>query len=133
MTRRYDIIRQAISALLRISPSLRCIGFIGIQGLLYGCGGTGSDGSCPNVAGDFVITQHCTAELVGTSVSLEQDGCGLLFGEPFGSFEGSVSQSGSVALGGIIEGDVINCTGTASSNRIALNCTGSCDVVFARR
>lgn len=78
--------------------------------------------NCPDVSGLWRITQHCTASLVGQTVSVAQVGCTVSTTGAFQGFTGSAAAGGLFTIGGTFGGDVITCTGNASSLQINLVC-----------
>jgi hypothetical protein len=89
-------------------------------------GGGGGGGACPNLAGNWKVTQHCDTSLVGQSASATQKDCTLTFAAPFDGFTGTVTSDGKISMSG-----PQTCTGTASASSIVLTCTpGTCAVTL---
>ena len=86
---------------------------------------------CPNVAGPWEIAQHCQASAVGTAFGVEQNGCSISTDGVDIEFRGSVAASGEVSVQGSLLGVPIQCSGTATSVRVTLNC-GGCSVTLER-
>lgn len=93
--------------------------------------GCGSD--CADLSGDWTIDQHCESVFVGDSLKLNQNGCEFDMDEPFPDFGGTISADGSITVGGTFEGDVINCTGTATTSQITLKCDDGCNIVIKKK
>ncbi|HYQ45473.1 MAG TPA: hypothetical protein VER11_25980 [Polyangiaceae bacterium] len=90
-------------------------------------GGAGNSG-CPDVSGSWNITEHCEHSLIGTTLTVTQNACALSFSAPFDGFSGSVTTDGKITVGGPQD-----CTGTATTSAITMNCTPStCVVKLAR-
>lgn len=90
-------------------------------------GGT-SNGSCPNVSGEWTLTDHCESAYIGMTLNVTQNACALSFAAPFDAFSGSVTSSGKITLSG-----PQSCTGTATSTSVSMSCTPDpCPVKLAR-
>ncbi|HEX2671698.1 MAG TPA: hypothetical protein VHM25_12540 [Polyangiaceae bacterium] len=90
-------------------------------------GGT-NDGSCPDVSGEWTVSQHCESSLIGMTLTVTENACVLSFASPFDAIDGSVSSDGKILLSG-----PQSCTGTATSTSVSMNCTPDpCPVELAR-
>ncbi len=90
-----------------------------------------ADTDCRDLSGQWEVTSHCDSDLLGSSVTIAQNGCDITIVEY--DFAGSVSGTGDFSAGGVIDGDVISCEGFASNTRITQTCSGDCSVVLERR
>lgn len=94
---------------------------------------SGAGDSCPNVAGNWTIDEHCGgAPLIGMRVPVTQSGCDFTTGGAFAGFTGSVDGNGDFSMSGVASGQTVTCTGTATPTLITESCTGNCDVVLSQ-
>src|SRR5262245_66540313 len=90
-------------------------------------GGSGTQ-ACPTVSGNWKVTQHCDASLVGSPIVVTQNDCTVAFSAPFDKFSASLKSDGSITVTG-----PQTCTGTASPTTITMSCTpGTCTVTLGR-
>jgi hypothetical protein len=90
--------------------------------------GGGSDAGCPDIAGNWTVTQHCDSSLIGMSAAVTETNCSLSFAAPFDGFTGSIGSDGTVTLSG-----PQSCTGKPAADTISLSCTpGTCAVTLTR-
>jgi len=95
----------------------------------------GPGGGCPNIAGDWTITDHCEASAVGGGLVVTQTGCAI---ESSGTFPagwgGSVDAAGGITMTGPIgEGMTLTCVGSVTGESINMTCTpGGCVVGLSR-
>lgn len=100
----------------------------GAAGVSAGGAGGGNSGACADASGAWKVTQHCEASLVGSPVTVMQQGCKLSFAPPFNGFSGTVGPGGEVALSG-----PQTCSGALGSGTLTMTCTpGACTVSLAR-
>jgi hypothetical protein len=93
-------------------------------------GGANNAGSCPDVSGEWTITDHCEASFIGMNLTVTENACALSFASPFDAFSGTVTNAGKITLSG-----PQSCTGTATSTSVSMNCTAdsdACPVKLAR-
>jgi len=96
-----------------------------------GNGGTGGNGgSCPNLAGTWTITEHCSAEFVGMTQTITQTGCEFASATSTGTT--TINPDGSFSFSDTYMGNPFECTGTATVTRISQVCTGDCTVVLTK-
>ncbi|HEY1533799.1 MAG TPA: hypothetical protein VGF76_07260 [Polyangiaceae bacterium] len=89
-------------------------------------GGSGVQ-TCPDVNGNWKVTQHCDPSLVGMTLGVTETNCMLTFSAPFNQFMGSVTSDDKITLSG-----PQSCTGTVSASEISMVCTpGTCTVTLA--
>ena len=107
---------------------------LGLGLFLGGCSSDNASGTpaqtCPNLGGNWTVTEHCDASLVGNAFLVKQADCALSFGAPFDAFTGSVSNAGAIVVSGPQQ-----CTGTATIHSIAMTCTPTpppCQVTLSR-
>jgi hypothetical protein len=107
--------------------------------LTFGCGGddaqpadTKDAAVCPDLAGTWTITSHCSAALVGTTVMVTQSDCTLTTSGAFPGFTGEVQNDGSLALSGTSSGMSVSCMGVASNKTLTESCSGNCNVTLTR-
>ena len=92
-------------------------------------------GDCPDISGNWRITDHCETTSVGTSVAVTQTGCSFT-----SSWGGTAPGSGTVDATGRVnmtvdigEGTTLTCGGSTTSGNFTVDCTpGGCHVVLAR-
>jgi len=90
-------------------------------------GGAGGS-SCPDVGGEWTLTEHCEASFIGMTLKVTENACALTFAPPFDGFSGSVTADGEITLSG-----PQSCTGTATATSVSMNCTPDpCPVKLAR-
>jgi len=90
-------------------------------------GGAGND-SCPDVSGEWTLTEHCESSFIGMTLNVTENACALTFAAPFDAFSGSVTPGGKITLNG-----PQSCSGTATSTSVSMNCTPDpCPVKLAR-
>ena len=96
-----------------------------------GSGGT-SGGSCPSADGTWTVASHCESSLVGTTITISQNGCSFT-DQDFG-FTGTIGADGSFTSTGTPPGgDMLTCTGTVSGSTMSQTCTpGDCAVTLTR-
>src|SRR6478735_10887274 len=96
-----------------------------------GNAGSANNSSCPDVSGDWTLTDHCEASFIGMTLTVTEKDCALSFASPFDAFSGSVTTDGKIMLTGPQD-----CSGTATSTSVSMNCTsstpGPCPVKLAR-
>jgi hypothetical protein len=93
-------------------------------------GGSGG-GACPNLAGTWTVAKHCQSALVGSAVTITQNGCSFK-DETYG-FTGTLDGKGTLTASG--GGVSATCTGSATAKAITENCTVSgqlCTVSLTR-
>jgi len=94
-------------------------------------GGASNSSSCPDVSGNWTLTDHCEASFIGMTLTVTEKDCALSFASPFDAFSGSVTTDGKIMLTGPQD-----CSGTATSTSVSMNCTsstpGPCPVKLAR-
>lgn len=89
-------------------------------------GGSG-DGTCPQVATSYVITQHCSSEMVGEVVDFDLNGCRYTVVQ--WDMSGTVSSNGQTTVSGAPDSDeVIRCSGPISSTSFSVDCNNDCHV-----
>lgn len=118
-----------MSRLLLLSSSLLFLSFACGEDKSSG-GPDGSSGTCPNLAGNWTIAEHCSADFIGTTQTITQTGCA--FGSSSGSARTTVNADGSFSLSDTYMGNAFECTGTATATRITQVCTGDCNVVLTK-
>jgi hypothetical protein len=101
-----------------------------IVGLLAGCGDDGNE--CPEVSGTWKIEQHCQADLVDQTFTVTQEECAFTLSEPFQGWQGTLTSSGEVTVGGTYDQIELNCTGTATSDTLSGDCTPTCPYKYIR-
>lgn len=70
------------------------------------------------------VNAHCDASLIGKPMAVNQTNCSLTLGAPFDGFTGTLTPEGKVTVSG-----PQSCTGTATTDSIAMTCTpGTCNV-----
>jgi hypothetical protein len=108
---------------------IRTLFFVGSLAAVCGaCSSSDEKANCPDLAGDWVITNHCDATLIDEQVKVSANGCSLTFGAPFNGFTGNVSADGGLTVNG-----PQSCEGAASASNITLVCTpGTCVVKLER-
>jgi len=90
--------------------------------------GGASSGSCPDVSGSWTLTDHCESSFIGMSLMVTQRDCALSFASPFDAFSGTVTTDGKITLSGPQD-----CTGTATTTSVSMNCTPDpCPVKLSR-
>jgi hypothetical protein len=95
-----------------------------------GCDGDDDVGECPDLRGAWVVTSHCEGDLVGSTLTVLQNGCDLEI--PEYDLLGSVDDTGGFTAGGTVNGQVMICEGFANETRITETCNDVCDVILAR-
>jgi hypothetical protein len=98
---------------------------------LAACGNDDDDDPCPRVAGVWVIIEHCQPSAVGGTLEVQQNECSVVTNGTATEFSGTVGQNGQVTVQGSTLGIAIQCSGTATSQRVTLNC-GTCQVTLER-
>lgn len=93
---------------------------------------TDAAADCEQLAGTWTITQHCSAALNGTQVTVTQEACTITTEGAFPGFTGEVKRDGSFNMNGTSNGVAVSCTGMATAKRITESCTGNCEVVLTR-
>ena len=93
-----------------------------------GNAGGADNGSCPDLSGEWTLTEHCESSFVGMTLKVTENACVLSFAAPFDAFSGSVTAAGKITLSG-----PQSCTGTATATSVSMNCTPDpCPVKLAR-
>lgn len=93
-----------------------------------GSAGSVGNGSCPDLSGAWDVSAHCDPSLIGKTLQVTETACMLSMAAPFDAFSGSVTADGTISLSG-----PQNCTGTATSSAVSMNCTpGTCAVKLSR-
>ena len=93
-----------------------------------GNSGGASNASCPDVSGEWTLTDHCEAAYIGMTLNVTENACVLSFAAPFDAFSGSVTSGGKITLSG-----PQSCTGTATATSVSMNCTPDpCPVKLSR-
>jgi hypothetical protein len=64
-------------------------------------------------------------------LEVQQNGCSLVTNRSPTEFSGSVAKNGQISVQGSTLGVSIQCSGTATSQHVTLNC-GACQVALAR-
>jgi hypothetical protein len=110
---------------------------------LLACGDSGSSkpdgsvksdgGGCPSAAGQYTITKHCTAALVGSSVTVSQSGCSITKVDPWTGWTGTVGADGSMTMSGPGASTNMSCTATLSGTTYNLTCNPTCDVALQKK
>jgi len=93
--------------------------------------GSDDDEPCPDVSGTWFITQHCQASAVGSTLQVQQNACAVVTNGTATEFSGNVGSNGQVSVQGSTLGVSIQCSGTATSQHVTLNC-GACQVTLER-
>ncbi|MBN2495728.1 MAG: hypothetical protein JXR96_14135 [Deltaproteobacteria bacterium] len=115
-----------MTARTRICSSLLCCL---VPWMLHACG-SGQDGNCPDVAGDWLITDHCEEAIEGQHAIIAQDGCSITvdWGGPE-PWTGTVDENGGLSIGGSTGTDTLTCTGSLSGSTWSVDCApGGCHV-----
>jgi hypothetical protein len=109
---------------------IRTLFLVGLLGVVCGaCSSSDDDkANCPDVGGDWHVTQHCDASLIDEHMTVIANGCSLTFGAPFNGFTGTVSADGDISVNG-----PQSCEGVASASDIELICTPNSCVVKLER
>jgi hypothetical protein len=108
------------------------LGVVCLGALLGACSDDDDGPACPNVSGQWEITQHCQPSAVGSRLVVEQNGCTVSTSGANAQFDGSVAASGEVSVNGSLLGLPIQCSGTATPTHVTLNCAGGCQVTLER-
>lgn len=103
--------------------------------LAAGCGGDGEPtGECPDVSGVYVITAHsCQPTTVGSTLTIEQDGCEIPSLEPWPSWSGSVAADGSMIWSGDAGGVPMTCDAVLTGAIVTSTCTPDCEVTLEKQ
>jgi hypothetical protein len=116
---------------MRIGRTALLLSGLGLGLSLGACSDDDDAPACPSVSGTWEVTQHCQPNNVGSQLSVVQDGCSITTNGVDTEFRGSVAASGEVSVQGSLLGLAIQCTGTATSVHVTLNC-GGCQVTLER-
>src|SRR5689334_567317 len=91
-------------------------------------GGANNANSCPDVSGNWTLTDHCEASYIGMTLTVIENDCALSFAAPFAAFAGNVTADGKIMLTGPQD-----CTGTATATSVSMSCTPDpCPVKLSR-
>jgi hypothetical protein len=102
--------------------------------LAAGCGGDDNSADCPDVSGVYVITAHsCQPATVGSTLTIEQDGCDIPSLDPWPSWSGSVAADGSMTWSGDAGGVTMTCDAVLSGTTVTSTCTPDCEVTLEKQ
>lgn len=96
--------------------------------LLSSCGDeTETTTGCPNIARNWTVADHCDPTLVGSGVTVTQNGCAYTVEE--WAFSGTIAGDGSLSSNGVLPGGAqLACTGKGTATEMTLTCSNGCDV-----
>jgi hypothetical protein len=128
-----------------MNTRMQCSGLVlGTFALALIAAGCGSDAAsaladasqasaaCPSLGGTWKVSMDCYAGLVGTQVTIEQDGCVFSTNGSFGTFTGMVQADGSFMMHGTASGMSMTCGGVVTPKNITETCNTDCVVTLKR-
>ena len=120
-----------VIALLSVSGCLQSSSSDGPSAGADGASGSGA-GMCQDLAGDWMVTEHCDASFVGTASTLTQTGCDYVAVNGDFNCPGTITMDGDVAHDCTGPNGDISCIGTVSGDIMSLDC-GDCIVTSVRQ
>jgi hypothetical protein len=75
---------------------------------------------------------HCNTGLVGSQVTIAQDGCSFSTNGTLGSSTGTVQADGSFMMHGSVSGMNMTCGGVVTPKTITETCSSDCVITLKR-